>query len=88
MEVSTPAASGVWSARSAATAVLLSGALVTPGILLPAYARVGATVVLAFGLALSTRAVAAALLAFVRREPPEAPLADEALPTVSVLLTA
>lgn len=87
MEVSTPDAAGVWSARSAAVAGLLSAALVAPGFFVPTYARVGAAVVLAFGLLLSTRAVASALLAFVRREPP-APQSEEDLPSVSVLLTA
>jgi len=87
MEVSTPDGSGDWSARSAATAAALSAALVVPGVFLPAYARVGATLVLAFGLALATRAVASALLAFVDREPPE-PRTESDLPSVSVLVTA
>ena len=87
MDVSTPDASGIWNARSAVTAVALSSALVAPGVLLPTYARVGGAVVLAFGLLLSTRAVASAVLAFVRREPPE-PRPESDLPSVSVLVTA
>lgn len=87
MDVSTPEASGIRSVRSAAVATALSAVLVTPGFVVPAYARTGATVVLAFGLVLSTRAVTSALLAFVRREPPE-PSPENALPSVSVLVTA
>ncbi|SEW10618.1 glycosyltransferase [Halobacterium jilantaiense] len=87
MEVETPDASGVWGARSAAAAVLLSTGVVAPGVVLPAYARAGATVVLAFGVALSTRALASALLAFARREPPR-PRPDDDLPSVSVVVTA
>ncbi|NIB98499.1 glycosyltransferase family 2 protein [Halobacterium sp. R2-5] len=87
MEVSTPDGSWSGDARTAAVAGALSAVLVAPGVLLPGYARVGATAILLFGLALSTRAVAAALLAFVRREPPAEP-PDSELPTVSVLVTA
>jgi hypothetical protein len=88
MEVVTPDASELWNPRSAAAAVALSAALVAPGVVSPAYARVGATVVLVVGLLVATRVVAAALLAFTRREPPEPPPADEDLPTVCVLVTA
>ena len=87
MEVSTPGTARLWSVQSAAAAALLSTVLVVPGFFFPTYARVGATVVLAFGLVLSTRALASALLAFVRREPPE-PQSEEDLPNVSVLVTA
>jgi len=87
MEVSTPDAADVWNARSAVAAVVLSAVVVAPGVVSPAYARAGATAVLAFGVALSTRALASTLLAFVRREPPEArPETDR--PSVSVLVTA
>ncbi|AHG05369.1 hypothetical protein HALDL1_13685 [Halobacterium sp. DL1] len=88
MEVSTPDESRSGSsARTAAVAVVLSLAIVAPGVVFPWYARVGASVVLLFGVALSTRAVASTLLAAVRREPPEA-VPDADLPDVSVLLTA
>lgn len=87
MEVATPDASSTWSARSTAAAVLLSAALVAPGFFRSSYARIGATVVLAFGFLLSTRAVASAVLAFARRQPPE-PRADGDPPSVSVVVTA
>lgn len=87
MEVSTPDATATWSARGAATAGLLSAALVAPGLRFPAYAQAGATVVLAVGVLLSTRAFASTLLAFVRRSPPES-RPDGDLPSVSVLVTA
>jgi len=87
MDVLTPGESSLSrrSLRTGAVAVGLSALLVGPGLLLPWYARAGATAVLLVGLARSTRALGSVVVAARRREPPAPP---DAWPTVSVVVTA
>jgi hypothetical protein len=77
------------SAGSAVTvvgAVLLSGTLVVPGLLVPVYGDVVATALFVVCVGGAVRFVGAAVVASVRRDPPD--VGPETLPTVSLVLTA
>ncbi|WP_254545374.1 glycosyltransferase [Halomarina pelagica] len=74
------------SVGSALAAAALSTALVAPGIVVPAYARVASAALVAFGVVLAVRATASAVVAFVRRSPPTAP--EPPLPAATVVVTA
>lgn len=78
------------SARSVVTgavAVLLSAALVTPGLAVPAYARAVTTLFLIVCLGAAVRLVAGTFLAAPRRDPP-AVRSSAQFPVVSLVVTA
>lgn len=89
MDVQTPSETAVSAenVRTWAVAVGLAVALLTPGLVAPAYASAGAAVALLAGVALSTRALCSALAAFRRRQPPDGSQFERP-PTVSLVLTA
>ncbi len=82
-ETSLTARSGV----TATVAVLLSGVLVAPGLVSPAYARAVATLLLLFGLGGAVRILGAVVAASGSLDPPPG-LSDDERPTVSLVVTA